>query len=828
MPVPSLLHQQQSLRSLSPPWPGLLLHAPPEQFILGPDGNDSPEPPELRVRNFNQVPDCEDVALLWAQVLKTRVRVEEDSTSGPTEISVASGFVSRSDSDASAEPTEPLEGCFNAATYGLSPSELLREERRVQMVLNGSQAQSLSQHPNALFHRSWMILNRFCLTRSHASLPSLKNLCSRILALCGLKPVTYDCCKNSCICFAGPFANLQSCPECNTPRKNAAGAPQKTFTYIPLIPQLQALYCSLRMCEAMQYRHNYKRNKDTIEDYFDGNQYCELLGTYVTVDGEQKPFKFFADWREIALALSTDGMCPFKRRKNSCWPLILINLNLPPNQRTHLENLVCVGVIPGPKSPKNLGSFLWPLIDELLQLASGVSAVDVSTKQLFSLRAHLLAVFGNIPAITKLLDFVGHNGRFPCRFCLMSAIQGATAGGGTHLYCPLHRKEEPFFDPMKLPARTHQECIEQGLTVLQAQTSNAQSKLATATGVKGVSSLARLPSISIPASFPIDIMHMIFINIIPQLIDIWTGNFNNMDEGKGTYHINPILFKRIGEIVANSGSTIPTSYGCRVPDISAPSHGSATAEAWSIFGGYLGPYVLRKRFRNPKYYQHFVRLIKLVNQITSYEIKRSDIPEIRKGFIRWVKEYENYNPLTDERTILLGRCASNLKISDQLQRKICGYLVQSFGISVFEAKKAIPERVPEWRRLRISQGGDTITARGSQKIRSDARDSSFVRYELLVDKNARHRNAPVDLQPVSQYGQLQHIFQLDLKARSAANPSSKSIPLILALIHKAPVLIENTHEYKVVSYPDGQLKSGKVVDAQTIHADCEFTFPSFT
>ncbi|KAF8751639.1 hypothetical protein RHS01_08282 [Rhizoctonia solani] len=506
----------------------------------------------------------------------------------------------------------------------------------------------------------------------------------------------------------------------------------------------------------------------------------------------------------------------------------------------------------------------------------------------------------------------------------MSAIQGATAGGGTHLYCPLHRKEEPFFDPMKLPARTHQECIEQGLTVLQAQTSNAQSKLATATGVKGVSSLARLPSISIPASFPINIMHMIFINIIPQLIDIWTGNFNNMDEGKGTYHINPILFKRIGEIVANSGSTIPTSYGCRVPDISAPSHGSATAEAWSIFGGYLGPY--------------------LVNQITSYEIKRSDIPEIRKGFIRWVKEYEKYyyqynaariqtctvnihyllhvadcieylGPVwcywsypmerfcsfvggvvksrrfpfenisrrmrdtaqlqvirhlyglhdkltflqldiidddeTDtiqgyERTILLGRCASNLKISDQLQRKICGYLVQLFGISVFEAKKAIPERVPEWRRLRISQGGDTITAWGSQKIRSDARNSSFVRYELLVDKNARHRNAPVDLQPVSQYGQLQHIFQLDLKARSAANPSSKSIPLILALIHEAPVLIENTHEYKVVSYPDGQLKSGEVVDARTIQcvvgrvldgnhywiidrsADCEFTFPSFT
>ncbi|CEL58782.1 hypothetical protein RSOLAG1IB_08828 [Rhizoctonia solani AG-1 IB] len=316
------------------------------------------------------------------------------------------------------------------------------------------------------------------------------------------------------------------------------------------------------MCKAMRYRHDYKRHEDTIEDYLDANRYFELLNTYVTIDGEQKPYKFFSDWRKIALALSTDGMCPFKRRKNSCWPLILVNLNLPPDQRTHLENLICVGVIPGPKSPKNLGSFLWPLIEELLELASGVSAVDISTQRLFSLRAHLLTAFGDIPAITKLLEFVGHNGRYPCRFCLMSAIQGATAGGGTHLYCPLHRESAPFFDPFHLPPRTHQECMNKGLEVLQAHSKHAQSNLATSTGIKGISALARLASISIPASFPIDIMHMIFINLIPQLVDIWTGAFNGMGEGKETYLIDSKLFKDIGEIVYDSGSTMPTSYGC--------------------------------------------------------------------------------------------------------------------------------------------------------------------------------------------------------------------------------------------------------------------------
>ncbi|CAE6436081.1 unnamed protein product [Rhizoctonia solani] len=643
MPVPLIIRRQLSMRSPSPPEPGPPLQYQPERFSL------SPVPPDIDV---NQVPECEDPASLWARVMATRIQIQlQEEESDRSELSAATGFVSRSDSDASAEPDDPPRGRFNTATYGISPSELLREGRIVRAVVNAAKNLSQSQLDDIevfdfivrdkisirTYHH---MQSRFCLTRSHASLPSLKNLRSRILALCGLKPEVYDCCKNSCVCFAGPFADLDACPECNTPRKNAAGAPQKTFSYIPLIPQLRALYCSLQMCKAMRYRHDRPHNNTTIQDLFDSDRYCELLDTYVTVDGEQKPYKFFADWRDIALALSTDGMCPFKRRKNSCWPLILVNLNLPPDERTHLENLICVGVIPGPKSPKNLGSFLWPLVDELLQLASGVTAVDVSTQKLFSLRAYLLSVFGDIPAITKLLEFVGHNGRYPCRFCLMSAVQGVTAGGGTHLYCPLHRNNAPFFDPLNLPLRTHQDSVQKGLEVLGARSNNAQSNLATASGIKGVSALARLPSISIPLSFPIDIMHMIFINLIPQMVDIWTGNFNGMDEGTESYSIDIPLFKIIGEIIENSGSTMPTSHGCRVPNIALPHHGGATAEAWSMFGGYLGPCVLRGRFRKTKYYRHFVRLIKLVHQITSFEIPRADIPLIREGFIKWVQDYE--------------------------------------------------------------------------------------------------------------------------------------------------------------------------------------------
>ena len=451
-------------------------------------------------------------------------------------------------------------------------------------------------------------------------------------------PQIYECCAKSCICYAGPFSDLTVCPECNTPRKNAAGAPQNTYSYLPIIPQLRALYCCPRTAEKLQYRHNYKRDNSVIQDIFDGDRYHQLCQTYVSIDGKRQPYKFFEDPREIALGLSADGMCPFKRRKHSCWPLILLNYNLPPDERIHLGNILCVGVIPGPKSPKHLSSFLWPLIEELLELAAGTPAVDSRNAVVFALRAHLMSVFGDIPAITKFLEFVGHNGRYPCRFCLIMAIRGPTSKGGTHLYCPLHRPDGSVVQPFNLPLRTHHNTVEKGLEVLQAPSENARTQLATNSGVKGVSLLARLPSISIPFSFPIDIMHLVWINLIPQLVKLWTGEFNGLDDGTESYMMHPTVWMSLGSTVAGSGATVPSSFGCRVPDISKPGH--RTAECWSIFATQLAPHLLRRRFRKPTYYTHFVRLIKLLNQCTTFTMLRSDLVEIRTGFAEWVQDFE--------------------------------------------------------------------------------------------------------------------------------------------------------------------------------------------
>jgi hypothetical protein len=431
---------------------------------------------------------------------------------------------------------------------------------------------------------------------------------------------------------------LEECPYCNTSRLNPAGAPWSVFSYVPLKPQLLALYCNKSMCEKLKYRANYKDDNEHIEDIFDGDRYTELQNSFVKIDEKEQPHQFFEDDHEIALGLSLDGMCPFKRRKASCWPLILINYNLPPDIRTHLHNILCVGVIPGPHSPKDINSFLQPLIDELLELAIGIKAVNVLQEELFIMRAHLLTIFGDIPAITKVLELIGHNGQFPCCFCMIQAIPGRTSGNGIHLYCPLHRTNGDSLDPLELPIHTHEETIQLGYEVLCALTENAASTHATECGIKGISLLVRLPSVSIPASFPVEVMHMVWINLMPQLVDLWTENFHDIDDGTEDYCINQLLWNSFSNACEESGITIPSEFGCRVPNLSKRSH--FIAESWSLWATQLAPNLLRRRFPKPKYYLHFVRLINLIKECTDYSLPRSELPHIREGFAQWVQDYE--------------------------------------------------------------------------------------------------------------------------------------------------------------------------------------------
>ena len=217
--------------------------------------------------------------------------------------------------------------------------------------------------------------------------------------LATFRPVAYNCCITSCCCFVGPNSDLTHCPYCHKPCFNSKGWAQQQFTYALLIPRLKAFYQNKELGHSMLYQSKYQHDSTNLQDVMNGRNYQWLLGTHVTINGQPCPYKYFEDPQDIALSLSTDGFCPFQKHKKTCWPILIYNLEI----HFWIHHILCVGVVPGPHKPKDFDSFLWPLVEELLKLAAGIKASDLSSDEIFALHAFLILIFGDIPAVSMIM-----------------------------------------------------------------------------------------------------------------------------------------------------------------------------------------------------------------------------------------------------------------------------------------------------------------------------------------------------------------------------------------------------------------------------------------
>jgi hypothetical protein len=410
-----------------------------------------------------------------------------------------------------------------------------------------------------------------------STIASWKITKARAEFLATFRPVAYDCCISSCCCFVGPNNDLAHCPYCHEPRFNSKGRARRRFTYAPLIPRLKAFYQNKEFGHSMLYRSKYQHDGTSLQDVMDGANYQRLRETNVTINNQPRPYKYFEDHRDIALGLSTDGFCPFRNRKKTCWPILIYNYNLSPEIRFWIRHILCVGVVPGPYKPKDFDSFLWPLVEELLKLGAGIKAFDLSSDEIFALRAFLILVFGDIPAVSMVMRMKGHNGLVPCRMCKITALRTPNSRSPGH-YVPLHRARHPavknnntvthVYDPANLPLRTHADFLDTARAVQMAPTTAQSNILAKNSGVKGIPILSYLPSLFFPYSFPYDFMHLIFENVMKNLILLWTGEFKGLDEGTGQYHLMPKVWEAVGTATATSDQQYPL-HSVLGPQISA-------------------------------------------------------------------------------------------------------------------------------------------------------------------------------------------------------------------------------------------------------------------
>ncbi|KIJ65988.1 hypothetical protein HYDPIDRAFT_87730 [Hydnomerulius pinastri MD-312] len=383
-------------------------------------------------------------------------------------------------------------------------------------------------------------------------------------------------------------------------------------------------------------------------------------------------------------------------------------------------------------------------------------------------------------------------------------------------------------------------------------------------------------------------MHLIWENVLKNLISLWTGAFKGVDAGHESYELESDVWTAICEATAASGSTLPSAY-CSRPPNPETERLMCKADTWSFWTQYLGPVLLRQRFSKLKYYKHFIKLVKMIRMCLQFELSTVDIAELRVGFASWVQEYEDIyyqhdpqrlatctvtihgllhiadsiemtgpvwtswafpmerfcgrlqpaiksrrrpdaclaqyigeeaqlthiglihqiteelalrRPLVDQVSgemrdmsyptcvLLPPRRHGAAAADESTLLKILKALATRFDVPVATVKRYISQAdIEQWGKVRRLDGGDTMVAAGLAQVQQDSRDATFIRYEALVDKYARQRNAPSVFEKKTFYGRLQHIFLVRVPPEPSLGLTTSAVIFLAAI---APCQLDST------------------------------------
>ncbi|KIJ70644.1 hypothetical protein HYDPIDRAFT_172412 [Hydnomerulius pinastri MD-312] len=168
-------------------------------------------------------------------------------------------------------------------------------------------------------------------------------------------------CVNSCVTFTGPFADHTHYSHCREPRYDQ-NILQKTKGK-KKVPQQHA--------KAMRYREEHTQEVfdhlasngrviPTYTDFFNGSDYLNAE-------------------HNIVLVFSINGAQLYRFKVSDCWIAIWIIFDCSPDSRYKKKHVLPVCVIPGPKKPHNLDSFLFPGFHHLATLQKeGLKIWDAS------------------------------------------------------------------------------------------------------------------------------------------------------------------------------------------------------------------------------------------------------------------------------------------------------------------------------------------------------------------------------------------------------------------------------------------------------------------
>ena len=185
--------------------------------------------------------------------------------------------------------------------------------------------------------------------------------------------------------------------------------PYLTYCYLSVQASLQSLLerpSFYNQCELWRTRSS---SSDQLSDIYDGN----IWHDFSSVDGRP----FLCEPGNLCFIINFDFFQPYDHVQYSLGAIYLSVLNLPREERYKQENTILVGLVPGPKEPDNMNSFIKPLVNDLLKLWTGVEFNVASLSCVKKIRAALVCVACDLPAGRKLCGFLSYTARLGCSRC---------------------------------------------------------------------------------------------------------------------------------------------------------------------------------------------------------------------------------------------------------------------------------------------------------------------------------------------------------------------------------------------------------------------------
>lgn len=202
--------------------------------------------------------------------------------------------------------------------------------------------------------------------------------------------------------------------------------------------------------------------------------------------------------------MNVDWFQPYKHTQYSVGAIYLTILNLPRQERYKLENIILVGIIPGPKEPPlTIDTYLKPLINEFQEYKSGLSVVTPQ-KLSITIRLALACISCDIPATRKVCGFLSHHANLGCNKC----------------YKDFSSIETDFFDRENWIPRTGDQHRKECRKIRKKHTKSKQQCKQSKYGVRDCA-LLKLPYFDPIRFVAVDLMHNLLLGTSKHMFCLW-------------------------------------------------------------------------------------------------------------------------------------------------------------------------------------------------------------------------------------------------------------------------------------------------------------------